>query len=154
MQIRVFEKHENNLCVAFLTNNHSKIETTLNFRGKEFYLPAHSISVLPDCKTVVFNTQHVTNFLHSSIAFQNIICQEIYPLPRKKVLIVLHCLIQIVSQHSSRNFVRSQTANHHNWEMFSETIPTVKQQPVDSKFPQELYTLLKDTTDYGWYTTR
>lgn len=38
--------------------------------------------------------------------------------------------------------------------MSPETIPTVQQVPVNNKIPLELYSLLKDTTDYGWYTTR
>jgi hypothetical protein len=38
--------------------------------------------------------------------------------------------------------------------MSPELIPTVEQLPVDSREPKELYNLLKDTTDYAWYTTR
>ncbi|KAL2476996.1 Beta-galactosidase 13 [Forsythia ovata] len=46
-------------CAAFLTNNHSKEPATINFRGVDYYLPEKSISILPDCKTVVYNTQRV-----------------------------------------------------------------------------------------------
>lgn len=31
----------------------------VTFRGSEYFLPAHSISVLPDCKTVVYNTRQI-----------------------------------------------------------------------------------------------
>lgn len=104
------------MCSAFIANNHSTIETTVNWRGQNYFLPPHSISVLPDCKTVVFNTQ------------------------------------QIVSQHNSRNFVIS--AKKLNWEMSPEPIATVVQVPVNDRQLQELYGLLKDQTDYAWYTTR
>ncbi|PNX84706.1 beta-galactosidase 13-like protein [Trifolium pratense] len=60
---------------------------------------------------------------------------------------------QIVSQHNARNFVRSAVANNLKWEVFSEPIPSTNKLPSNQKFPAELYVLLKDTTDYGWYTT-
>ncbi|KAI5315079.1 hypothetical protein L3X38_044255 [Prunus dulcis] len=116
-EARFYERPGTDICVAFLANNHSTIETTVNWRGQEYFLPPHSISILPDCKTVVFNSQ------------------------------------QIVSQHNSRNFVRSKAANKFNWERFSEPIPTTVQIPVNHKSPQELYHLLKDATDYGWFTS-
>lgn len=60
MQITVYEKPgDASMCAAFIINNKIKIPTTVNFRGVDVYLPAESISILPDCKTVVFNTQTV-----------------------------------------------------------------------------------------------
>ncbi|WOH03682.1 hypothetical protein DCAR_0623081 [Daucus carota subsp. sativus] len=57
----VYEKPGDvSMCAAFIINNKTKIPTTVNFRGVDVYLPAKSISVLPDCKTVVFNTETVT----------------------------------------------------------------------------------------------
>jgi hypothetical protein len=61
MQVKVFEKPGTNICAAFITNNHTTEAATINFRGSNYLLPAHSISVLPDCKTVVYNTQSVIN---------------------------------------------------------------------------------------------
>lgn len=61
---------------------------------------------------------------------------------------------QIVSQHNSRNFVKSAVANNLKWEVFSEPIQNVKKVPPTQKLPAELYSMLKDTTDYGWFTTR
>ncbi|KAI3873836.1 hypothetical protein MKW92_052200 [Papaver armeniacum] len=46
-------------CAAFLCNNRTREPATATFRGNQYYLPAHSISILPDCKTVVYNTQTV-----------------------------------------------------------------------------------------------
>ncbi|KAI5402303.1 beta-galactosidase 13 [Lathyrus oleraceus] len=116
-EVRMFEKKDANICAAFITNNHTTEAATISFRGSNYFLPAHSISVLPDCKTVVFNTQ------------------------------------SIVSQHNSRNFVKSAVANNLKWEVFSEPIQNVKKVPPTQKLPAELYSMLKDTTDYGWFTT-
>ncbi|KAE9447372.1 hypothetical protein C3L33_20719, partial [Rhododendron williamsianum] len=57
LEIRVYEKPGTDICAAFLTNNHTKIPATINFRGQDYFLPRRSISILPDCKTLVFNTQ-------------------------------------------------------------------------------------------------
>ncbi|KAJ1398976.1 Glycoside hydrolase, family 35 [Sesbania bispinosa] len=116
-EVRVYEKPGTSICAAFITNNHSTEAATIGFRGSKYFLPPHSISVLPDCKTEVFNTQN------------------------------------IVSQHNSRSFVKSGVANNHKWEMFNEAIPSTKKLPTNQVLPAELYSLLKDKTDYAWYTT-
>ncbi|CAI8616832.1 unnamed protein product [Vicia faba] len=116
-EIIVYEKKESNFCAAFITNNHTKNPKVIEFRGSSYYMPPRSISILPDCRTVVFNTQN------------------------------------IAAQHNSRNFDKSKAANNHKWEVYSEPIPTSKELPPKQKIPAELYSLLKDTTDYGWYTT-
>ncbi|PON89990.1 Glycoside hydrolase [Trema orientale] len=116
-EVRTFEKPGTHICAAFLSNNNSKVAHTVKFRGDIFYLPPRSISILPDCKNVVFNTQI------------------------------------IVSQHNARNFVRPKVAENLKWKMSPEPIPSVHQVPISNKIPNELYGLLKDTTDYGWYTT-
>lgn len=47
-------------CSAFLSNNHTTNANIIKFRGTDYFLPPKSISILPDCKTVVFNTQQVS----------------------------------------------------------------------------------------------
>ncbi|CAM8937839.1 unnamed protein product [Rhodiola kirilowii] len=56
LEITTFEKTGTNVCAAFLTNNDTMKAQTIQFRGAEYYLPQRSISILPDCKTVVYNT--------------------------------------------------------------------------------------------------
>ncbi|KAL8540083.1 hypothetical protein ACS0TY_001608 [Phlomoides rotata] len=68
LEITTFEKARTKLCVAFLTNNNTRKDATIKFRGVDYYLPSKSLSILPDCKTVVYNTQAVVA-QHSSRNF-------------------------------------------------------------------------------------
>ncbi|KAK9285037.1 hypothetical protein L1049_024221 [Liquidambar formosana] len=118
LEAQVYEKPGTSICAAFLCNNNSRIPATATFRGAKYYLPPHSISILPDCKTAVYNTQ------------------------------------TIVSQHSARNYHKSEVANKNlQWEMSQEEIPIINDVPIKSRSPLELMTTTKDTTDYLWYTT-
>lgn len=57
-QANFYEKGD--LCAAFLWNNHTHETKTMRFRGKEHQVPPRSISILPDCKTLVYNTDYVS----------------------------------------------------------------------------------------------
>ncbi|KAL9268149.1 Beta-galactosidase 3-like protein [Drosera capensis] len=46
-------------CAAFLANKDDKNEAVVVFRNISYNLPAWSVSILPDCKNVVFNTAKV-----------------------------------------------------------------------------------------------
>ncbi|PRQ30746.1 putative beta-galactosidase [Rosa chinensis] len=62
-EVRFYEKPGTE-CAAFIANNHSTMEATVNWRGQKFLLPPASISILPDCKTVVFNTQQMDEWIN------------------------------------------------------------------------------------------
>ncbi|KAI3499705.1 hypothetical protein L1887_35511 [Cichorium endivia] len=47
-------------CAAFLINNNTRESVEVEFRDTQYHLPAKSISILPDCKSVVFNTAMVS----------------------------------------------------------------------------------------------
>ncbi|KAH9700708.1 Beta-galactosidase 8 [Citrus sinensis] len=47
------------LCSAFLANIGTNSDVTVKFNGNSYLLPAWSVSILPDCKNVVFNTAKV-----------------------------------------------------------------------------------------------
>uniref|UniRef100_A0A0D3GI21 Beta-galactosidase n=1 Tax=Oryza barthii TaxID=65489 RepID=A0A0D3GI21_9ORYZ len=47
-------------CAAFLSNFHTSAAARVAFNGRRYDLPAWSISVLPDCRTAVYNTATVT----------------------------------------------------------------------------------------------
>ncbi|KAJ9189571.1 hypothetical protein P3X46_000846 [Hevea brasiliensis] len=74
LEARIYEKPSKGICAAFLANNNTRMQRIVKFRGKEYYLPEHSISILPDCNTVVYNTmtivsQHnVRNYVRSEVA--------------------------------------------------------------------------------------
>lgn len=72
VQITVYEQPGTDVCAAFLNNNRSKLPTTINFRGADYTLPPRSISILPDCKTVVYNTMTVTIFSLSFFLSSNL----------------------------------------------------------------------------------
>ncbi|KAK8582514.1 hypothetical protein V6N13_069291 [Hibiscus sabdariffa] len=65
------------VCIAFLANNNTQQSQVMNFKGQPYLLPPRSISILPDCKTVVFNTNLITaqhnsrKFVRSEIANRN-----------------------------------------------------------------------------------
>ena len=64
----MFEIPDQKVCVAFLSNHNTKDDVTLTFRGQSYFVPRHSISILADCRTVVFGTQHV-NAQHNQRTF-------------------------------------------------------------------------------------
>lgn len=46
-------------CAAFISNMDDKNDRTVVFRNTAYFLPAWSVSILPDCKNVIFNTAKV-----------------------------------------------------------------------------------------------
>ncbi|CAN6194737.1 unnamed protein product [Urochloa humidicola] len=52
-------KSSGGACAAFLSNYKTNAAASVVFGGRRYELPAWSISVLPDCKTAVFNTATV-----------------------------------------------------------------------------------------------
>jgi hypothetical protein len=49
-------------CAAFLANYHSNSAARVTFNNRHYDLPAWSVSILPDCRTDVFNTARVRIF--------------------------------------------------------------------------------------------
>ncbi|KAG4968475.1 hypothetical protein JHK87_034126 [Glycine soja] len=49
------------VCAAFLANVGTKSDVTVNFSGNSYHLPAWSVSILPDCKSVVLNTAKINS---------------------------------------------------------------------------------------------
>ncbi|GMH17864.1 hypothetical protein Nepgr_019705 [Nepenthes gracilis] len=69
-----FEKPEKGICAAFLKNTNTHVAKTIKFRGKKFTIPKKSVSILPDCETIVFNTEQIVSqhsarfFIKSKVA--------------------------------------------------------------------------------------
>ncbi|KAJ0238888.1 Beta-galactosidase 8 [Hirschfeldia incana] len=53
-------------CAAFLANIGTKSDATVTFNGKSYRLPAWSVSILPDCKNVAFNTAKINSATEST----------------------------------------------------------------------------------------
>ncbi|KAK6163297.1 hypothetical protein DH2020_000161 [Rehmannia glutinosa] len=54
-------KTESGQCAAFLANTGTQSDATVNFNGNSYHLPAWSVSILPDCKSVVLNTAKINS---------------------------------------------------------------------------------------------
>lgn len=46
-------------CAAFLANIDHSSDANVSFNGNSYFLPSWSVSILPDCKSVIFNTAKV-----------------------------------------------------------------------------------------------
>lgn len=55
----------NGYCAAFLANIDGSASATVQFQNQSYVLPAWSVSILPDCKNVVFNTAQVPSLPHA-----------------------------------------------------------------------------------------
>ncbi|KAK1553298.1 hypothetical protein Q3G72_032399 [Acer saccharum] len=64
-------------CAAFLANSDDKNDRTVVFRNMSYHLPAWSVSILPDCKNVVFNTAKVTLNIFPCLLNANIQCYQL-----------------------------------------------------------------------------
>ncbi|KAF9622839.1 hypothetical protein IFM89_034074 [Coptis chinensis] len=69
LEARIYQKDGGQECAAFLCNNRTRTSATVSFRGQQYYLPADSISILPDCQTVVYNTKTVVS-QHNARSFR------------------------------------------------------------------------------------
>lgn len=47
-------------CAAFIANMDEENDKIINFRNVSYHVPAWSVSILPDCKNVAFNTAKVS----------------------------------------------------------------------------------------------
>ncbi|KAK2969871.1 hypothetical protein RJ640_030180, partial [Escallonia rubra] len=60
LEAHVYYKTSND-CAAFLANYDSSVDANVSFNGNSYFLPAWSVSILPDCKNVIFNTAKVVS---------------------------------------------------------------------------------------------
>lgn len=61
LQAYTFTEEAGGGCVAFLINNDQRKNATVQFQNQSFVLLPKSISILPDCQNVIFNTAKVPN---------------------------------------------------------------------------------------------
>uniref|UniRef100_A0A7N2LSV3 Beta-galactosidase n=1 Tax=Quercus lobata TaxID=97700 RepID=A0A7N2LSV3_QUELO len=58
LEAHIYSKTSND-CAAFLANYDSSLDANVTFNGNSYFLAAWSVSILPDCKNVIFNTAKV-----------------------------------------------------------------------------------------------
>ncbi|KAH9757097.1 Beta-galactosidase 16 [Citrus sinensis] len=124
----VFEE-TSGVCAAFLVNNDERKAVTVLFRNISYELPRKSISILPDCKTVAFNTERVR---------------------------LQATLISTVSTQYNK---RSKTSNlkfdsDEKWEEYREAILNFDNTLLRAEGLLDQISAAKDASDYFWYTFR
>ncbi|CAK8540030.1 unnamed protein product [Lathyrus sativus] len=105
-------------CAAFLSNNDTHLAATVEFRGAKYNIPPRSISILPDCKTVVYNTRMIVsqfserNYKKSKFAnqLQWTMVKEIIPTPDAS---------QIKTMEPSEHFSTTKDNSDYLWFMTS-----------------------------------
>ncbi|OMO65084.1 Glycoside hydrolase, family 35 [Corchorus olitorius] len=123
LEAHIYYKPSNE-CAAFLANYGSKLDANVTFNGNLYSLPAWSVSILPDCKNVIFNTAKVVS--------QRNIGDNSF------------------SQTSAVNRILLSASS---WSWYKEK-PGVwgNNSFTDSRLLEQINTT-KDTSDYLWYTT-
>ncbi|WMV16098.1 hypothetical protein MTR67_009483 [Solanum verrucosum] len=123
LEAHVYYKSSND-CAAFLANYGNTSDANVTFNGKSYFLPAWSVSILPDCKNVIFNTAKVvsqkttgsTEFTHNTVSIENSLESDPWGWYKEKV----------------------GNANNHSF--------------ASPRLLEQINTT-KDTSDFLWYTT-
>ncbi|XP_021900324.1 beta-galactosidase 10 [Carica papaya] len=114
-------------CAAFLANTDDKNDKTVEFRNVSYQLPAWSVSILPDCKNVVFNTAKVGS--HTS-------------------------KVEMVPENLQPSMASlDQGLERLQWQVFKENAGIWEVADFVKKGLVDHINTTKDTTDYLWYTT-
>ncbi|KAL2243811.1 UNVERIFIED_CONTAM: Beta-galactosidase 3 [Sesamum indicum] len=114
-------------CAAFIANMDDKNDKTVVFLNTSYYLPAWSVSILPDCKSVVFNTAKVGS--QTSVV-------EMIP-------------IDLLPSTTSP----SKDLKGLQWNVFKEKAGIWGDADFTKNGLVDHINTTKDTTDYLWYTT-
>ncbi|XP_076901301.1 beta-galactosidase 3-like [Bidens hawaiensis] len=124
----VYEDQSGTSCAAFIANLDDKNEKTVQFRNVSYTLPAWSVSILPDCKNVVFNTAKV----RSQTSTVEMVPELLQP-----------------SMASPNKDLKAS-----NWEIFVEKAGIWGEADFTVNGFVDHINTTKDTTDYLWLTTR
>ncbi|KAI4369287.1 hypothetical protein MLD38_017746 [Melastoma candidum] len=114
-------------CAAFIANSDVKEDKVALFQGMSYNLPAWSVSILPDCKNVVFNTAKV----RSQSSTLEMVPEELLPsspTPDKGLEVL-------------------------KWEVFTERAGIWGKPDFTRNYLVEQLNTTKYDTDYLWYTT-
>ncbi|KAI5070604.1 hypothetical protein GOP47_0014947 [Adiantum capillus-veneris] len=118
-------------CAAFLSNLNARRGATVEFNGYTYNLPAQSISILPDCKTVAFNTAQVST--------------------QTNTMQMVPAVSSSLETTVGKNF--SSVLWNPSWNWYSEPIGVWGETYKTSECCLEQIRMTKDSTDYLWYIT-
>ncbi|XVE51262.1 hypothetical protein DITRI_Ditri02bG0025800 [Diplodiscus trichospermus] len=123
LEAHIYYKSSNE-CAAFLANYDSKLDADVTFNGNIYSLPAWSVSILPDCKNVIFNTAKVVTQRNSDD-----------------------------NSFAHKTTVNKFLLSASSWSWYEEK-PGVwgNNSFTDSRLLEQINTT-KDSSDYLWYTT-
>lgn len=113
-----------NDCAAFLANYDSKFDANVTFNGYSYFLPAWSVSILPDCKNVIFNTAKVVS--------QRNLGDDPFARTTSVSEVLLASSI---------------------WSWYKEEVGVSRNDSFTKAGLLEQINTTKDTSDYLWYTT-
>ncbi|KAJ4969156.1 hypothetical protein NE237_015857 [Protea cynaroides] len=114
------------ICAAFLANVGTQSDATVNFNGNSYHLPAWSVSILPDCKNVVFNTAKANS---------QVVSPEFKHLPSKDIM-------------DSLDTFQS------GWSWVNEPVGISSSNPLIKSGLLEQINTTADSSDYLWYSLR
>ncbi|MFQ6635900.1 hypothetical protein Gotur_013209 [Gossypium turneri] len=115
------------VCAAFLANLDDKTDKNVVFRNVSYHLPSWSVSILPDCKNVVFNTAKVG----SQASLVEMMPEELTP--------------SVTSPSKGLKALK--------WDVFVENAGIWGVADFAKNGFVDHINTTKDTTDYLWYTT-
>eukprot|EP00850_Spirogloea_muscicola_P012150 SM000077S21624 [mRNA] locus=s77:489374:494833:- [translate_table: standard] len=138
-------------CAAFLSNKGMQ-PANVTFNGEEYELPAWSVSVLPDCRNVSFNTAKVLGQTTTMKPFAVVPLATVAAEDRRVLLACTNCNLSL-HQTASKEAVAQDQSLSFDWSWRSEPLG-VWGKAVEQQRLLEQLLLTRDTTDYLWYTTK
>ncbi|KAI3903837.1 hypothetical protein MKW92_045816 [Papaver armeniacum] len=117
-------KTEAGVCSAFLANIGTQSDATVNFNGNSYHLPAWSVSILPDCKNVIFNSAKINS---------QVVKQKFHRQSDDKI------------DNSAAEF-------QSGWSWFVEPVGISKSDAFSKQGLLEQINTTSDVSDYLWYS--
>nr|GMD31480.1 beta-galactosidase 15-like [Ipomoea batatas] len=123
MSSTVYEYKEKRVC--FLGNANDKDDISITFEGRNYTTPAWSVTILPDCKTEVYNTARVN--------------------------VQTTLMVKKLSEKPLKWSYRPETVMHLKYGDKKQSSVLIDALDAKQLFDQKVVT--NDTTDYLWYMT-
>lgn len=146
-------------CAAFLVNHDTENKASVLFKNASYDLPPKSISILPDCKNVAFNTAKAwPNVPFNCLIFwfqrEHVSFSLIYPTSQRAVFLQ-NLSEQVSTQYTTRSMVRNRLLDGaQTWGEFHEAVINFEDTSIKSENLLEQMNTTQDASDYLWYTFR